>query len=574
MRVSRPALTSLGPFDTLGRTGGHQDARGSPIDVRTSRPEKGSPCTVPHANGPTRSRTGPPRFRRVFALLVLTAAILPSAPAQTPPRLEICPASIRLGAGEEAAVLIVLRNETGAPLTGLRLSPLASPSARVTIDPVPADSLAPGGGLTWKAGLVGAEPGSVEGPVYFQLDGQYLPDVTGGRPVPFVALAALALQERDSDSVDDVAELRVESGFEELRERRAGELLVTVRNKTAVSVSIVGLEAGTPDFLVPQKTDLPGSFDLSPGETRAFPVRISAGDAVQTGQHLLHFQARVNWSRGGLPRSGSLFTTHKIKVGIPGESEILTLLGVPSFFLLPGFLALSVFVAFWNRVRPKTRLGIDAKSVEFWLLAITLSLGATLLYPLLTGLFGRPRDYLDSYGLRDIYSIWIGSLGAGLFFWLIAVAGLRARQGALESRRQRLVPAENDSPLEILLKLGRHGLGICRPLVDVPVPGGGTQRLFLLVPPPKGRSDFWAAPAMIVEWTDRADDGDKGEFARHLEKGEALALSEFLRRLSATDESEPRLTVRWKNGGQPLQASLETAPLNRDFPPGRIVEEG
>jgi hypothetical protein len=161
--------------------------------------------------------------------------------------------------------------------------------------------------------------------------------------------------------------------------------------------------------------DLPPNMTLAPQQSRAVPITVTAGNAVQPGKHLLLFEIDLEQVKYGYAWTETLIATQAFTIGILGESEILTAIGVPSFLLLPGFLIVVSFRMLWTGVPPKRRLDLDPKSADFWLIAILLSLGAAFLYPLLTGWLGQPRNYLEGYGLRDIVNVWFGSVGLERF---------------------------------------------------------------------------------------------------------------------------------------------------------------
>lgn len=122
-------------------------------------------------------------------------------------------------------------------------------------------------------------------------------------------------------------------------------------------------------------------FKMDAREKAIVPFDVSATDVVRPGKHLLAFEIELKWQEEGQKQESTLIASHEVDVGVFGESEILTLLGVPAFFLLPGFLLLVVLRIFILPVKRREDpqatmpfpLDITVHPTEFAAVAITIS---------------------------------------------------------------------------------------------------------------------------------------------------------------------------------------------------------
>ncbi|MCX6564163.1 MAG: hypothetical protein NTU60_11250 [Candidatus Aminicenantes bacterium] len=489
-----------------------------------------------------------------------------------PLALEVIPASLQLACGDEADILALTRNTSDESLQGLHLTFFTNADVRVVISPSEARALAPGGGLTWNVHISRTGPGTPGSQVYLRLD--YESRAGSGAPaVPGIAIGALDILDLQSEQAEKVARVKIESATDLLEENRPCEILFIVQNISGFPVAIEAITGWASPSIAIKGPLLENKVRLSPGESRIFPAEAVAGDAVRTGEHVLYFETKLAWERAGQLRSGRLVTTHRLKAGVLGESDLLKVLGVPSFLLLPGFLVVTTFLALWSGVKPKKATQLDAKSARFWLFAITLSLFAAPLYPVITDLFGRARNYLIAYGLRDIFWVWTGSLLAGVLGWLICIGVMEGADRRKRRQRARSVPSEDDAPLEILEKLRRLGLGLCLQQADVHLEGLPEQRYFLVGSVPEGGKDLWIIPAILLKWTDSALQDDRVEFTRLVDAGDIRGLGYFIQERTGTENRIGTITLRWDPPGGARKADLGRIKVRENLPSSNIIRE-
>jgi len=448
-------------------------------------------------------------------------ALFPPATTRAAPpdvKLEIIPSGVQLAPGEKTDVLIVVRNLSSGSLQEMRLLWFPDAGITVTGDAPEAVSLEPGGSSAWPVQVTGKGGGPSAGEVHFQLTYVWRA-ADGPETVPGVAVGTLKVQDRPHETIDKIAEAQVETSLDLLQEYRSGIIFLIVRNKSDVPVRVVRVSGEKPDFIDLELPDVSSGVTLAPQESRALVVKATTEDSLQAGKHVLLFDIGLAWEKAGRSWTGSLVATHKLDVGILGESDILKLIGVPSFLLVPGFLMTMAFMMLWTHVDPKReggKLPLEAKSSEFWLIAITLSLVTAPLYPPITDIFGPRRNYLRGYGLRDVVQVWLGSLAVATLAWLavVVIRNVRARvryQRAADQER-RTYPAEGDSPVQVLRKLAGLGASYPPELVNVTVEGATTAYFFLA----EVRDRVWVAPPVRLEWKPTAIDSIPAGYRREL----------------------------------------------------------
>jgi hypothetical protein len=224
------------------------------------------------------------------------------------------------------------------------------------------------------------------------------------------------------------------------------------------------------------------------------PGRLRADTALPSGKQLAVFEVNAVWSEAGRNYSGSAITNYEYDVGVLGESDVLTLLGVPTFLLVPGFLMVVVFTALWNNLGSRRQIPLNAKSAEFWCAVILFSILAAIAYPSLTG-----RDYLSGYRPEDVFWVWVGSVCAAGIAWTVIVLIAWLQSALLQSRTRKRTFAENDSPLEVLQKLGRNNRGVLLEQVAyTPAAGKPPIRAFELARAADGQQT-WIAPGISYQ---------------------------------------------------------------------------
>jgi hypothetical protein len=436
--------------------------------------------------------------------------------------IEVTPAFVELSPDKQAEALIIARNTMTQTLHNIRLSWFANVPVSVTVAATPSTDLPPTGTAAWTLLVSSNSTDPVSGTVHLRVDYARLGE---SGDVPGMALGTLVVTSPKIETADQVAQVRAESVLTSLMEYRPGAVYLIVTNLADVPIQVTQVLTAGPDF-VRFKLPSPG-VTLAPRETRTLVVDVEATGTVRPGKHLIVLETVVRWERGGRTYSGSIVTTRQLDIGVVGETEILTLLGVPSFLILPGFLMTMTLGWLWKNVKPKQDF-LKVKEAEFWFLSITLSLLTVYAYPAITRALHVPRDYLQGYGLIDIVWVWLGSIVTTAVAYAVVALLIVAGKSGYNIWMRRQTPVKGDTPISILDKLHRQKLTIRRPRASMTVDGKPVI-VFLLQPPREGASEVWVSPSILVHTAqDNASSEDQVLFngieeARISENAQALA---------------------------------------------------
>ena len=257
---------------------------------------------------------------------------------------------------------------------------------------------------------------------------------------------------------------------------------------------------------------------------------------------VLNFQARFR----DAPAAGWEAATaqSKITIGIPGVTEALQFLGIPSLLLLPGVLMILTLVTVlpWLTRLPQ----IDWKTPGLLLLAILLSFVAAYVYPKVTGYeLGVAHDYLQGYDLHDIVWLWSGSMTVGLVAAGVTavvhriITCIRARYASLYE------PQEGEEPIKVLTKLHYHRAPF--KLLQRRRAGqldGVTMLLLPFGPAPNGQQ--WLVPRAIVTASAAQVTNDIQRLLEKIDTATPGAVNELVQKIkSGLSTRPPQVTLRW-----------------------------
>ena len=81
-------------------------------------------------------------------------------------------------------------------------------------------------------------------------------------------------------------------------------------------------------------------LDVPPHSTESAEMVISAASQVTPGRYVIEFPVTAEWDEAGYHQMRVLTVDKEVSVGVFFESDLLKVLGVPSFLILPGALVL------------------------------------------------------------------------------------------------------------------------------------------------------------------------------------------------------------------------------------------
>ena len=436
----------------------------------------------------------------LFALLgPANGSALEEPPAVT---IEVQPESVELGASEQARFDVIVRNNSERKLENLSIEPFSNESLALSIAKPGAKTVPSGSSAIWQLEVEQPDVGPANGKVI--VTAAY---VWASKESPDVELNGAVVTEFDITvpaivDVSDVASVEVKSTMTGLIKQRDGIVYLVVSNKANVPVDITAVEPLSPDFVtltISETVKLPTT--IAPNTSIVVPVAVEAKKKVQPGKHLLLFTVETAWKQGERPQTGTLVASQEVDVGVFGESAILKLLGIPTLFLLPGFLLLVTFKILWTwsgRSESLKILEIKDKPAEFLVLSITLSLIAMLIYPWATlRISDEERSYLEIYGLEDILNLWFASILAGILLFAIVWSALELRTFIQKQRLKARTFVPGDEPIVVLKKLRKQGLSLNQDAAWVKLEEK-EYRVYLLQPRDEAPVQFWIAPQMCI----------------------------------------------------------------------------
>jgi hypothetical protein len=466
-----------------------------------------------------------------------------------------------------AAAVIVVRNDTSQPISNVVVSITLEPGINVQPASETTDRISAGGSASWTIQV--ARTGDVALPNGVPVVATFHEDIPGAVSLSGVATAVMTVQDRVAKGASDVLDMHIQTSLTDLQGGRAGVLYVVLHDSAATSLQLTTLSIRSPRFLriEPQDSSCPNASasptphasatdpdlilnctpetPIAPQQTLVLPFAVRADQAVEPGPHLIVVLANLAWPADTRLHTGSVTTSAQVNTSVWGESQILTLLGIPSLFVLPGFLALSIFYVFWRYRSPQTDLAfLQVTSPQFWLLAITLSLVAVIfIYPI----FASGRDLTTgAYSLLDIGKIWFGSLVAGVIAWSVSRA---PAQWQLFWN----VPASGDQPETILEKLTRNNYNLERPIADVSIEGG-KEGAFVVYQQP-GEPDVWVAPPIRLT----RNNGMPADFGNRLDAALNSKSAADVAKLLIAGSRSGHLSYAWKNGTRRINAVKKVA---------------
>lgn len=494
-----------------------------------------------------------PQARQVVGFVVvailaqpclMTMAALPVVMAQPAPavQVQVLPQKLVLAPDGMGSADVIARSSE-EPIGDLALSSVPVPGLKVDTTLVESTQTT----RRWRT-TVSRTGRSADAEVVF----------TAARGGVTVASATLAVTVTKEPAPAEILELSVSTELSELQEAKAQEIVVVARNTSSLPVTVervlgqVGpdvrichLKDGTTDS---EAQSCNAGQEEAPRRTvdrngvALYWFRIEATDRTRVGAHQALFTAAASYTdERGVRAQADAVVKHAFTYSVLGESDFLTAIGVPSFLVLPGFLIVMAY-----RI-PARRAGgrgvelppLDVSTAEFLAISVSLSVLAIPLFWLVTGLTGTARTYLTGYGVRDLLTVWIGSVVVGFAAFAIP--------WATTTIRTRLrVPSATDDPRTLLRRLARMGAPLVLPQFSFSTAHNTTRQGFRV---DAGDPEFvWCVPAIRCTVSSTASDERK--------RAVQASLTGSPRDLLTVLERKNDVQLSWEAGGQPVKIAV------------------
>jgi hypothetical protein len=466
--------------------------------------------------------------------------------------LEVIPNSVEISKERPIEILVVARNPGKVELNDFKLSWFSDAVLIVKVSRPEKNILAPHGALAWTLQLSHTEGMPVAGTIHLRIDYAWHRKEPA-ESIPCLKVTSIKVAAREPEIPEQVIEIQLKTSLKSLMENRPGNVYLLINNISNVPIRITKITPTLPPLLTSMQEDLSTGKALGPRRTITFPVKVEVPGAVVPGDYILLFEVEFEWEKSGQTWKGSSVVSHEVNVGVLGESDILTAVGVPSFLFLPGFLMVITFGLLWKLFAHKSEYPLKVKTPEFWLVAISLSILAALIYPIVTGWIDKPRDYLKGYMLNDIVWIWGASVVFSMLSYLVLIGGSKlvilayeSGSAAWEERKKReRTPSDTDDPITILRKLHKQNLGINLPRANVVI-REQPERAYLLEPQTESQTKIWVGPNIVIKWLSVTDELYQKVREQLGVDGDANVLAELLEQ----GKKKKLLLDRWKHEGQ------------------------
>ncbi|MGA2503173.1 MAG: hypothetical protein ABSG01_03685 [Anaerolineales bacterium] len=522
------------------------------------------------------------RFPLLLSTLLVSIAViglacwydLPSAAAGDPlVQIELVPTSLQVPAGGNAEALLIIRNNYLDAISNINLTYFPQDSVSIVTSPLTIDSIPAGETRTLNLTVTQKTPTTINENVYLEL-GYDRQSSSSGNLTADLEVETLQVSFGPTPAGGVFTASAQMAGGTTVSEKQPGLIYLFLKNTTSEVLNVMSIQANANNQGLKVSPSAKTPLELEPFDQVAIPylVELENNSALQPGKILVDFDITVKTSTNGQIARDSV--TQEVNTGVLGESDLLTLLGVPSILVLPGFLMVVTFLWLWSW-KPEPKTTIDAKDPRFWLAAITLSMGMAALYPHLTGLLvkmgllDQVRDYLSGFGLVDIVLLWVISILVAVIIYLAALR-IDIR---IEKYKTRFIPGKNDKPLSLLRKLHGQGLGLRRPEVSGAIFLDKTVDGYLLEKLDEGQKAAWIGPLIYISWlTDDERTKDKRRQMQPLLNSETPEELAMLIKL-LEQEDKKSLKLDWNKNDPNIQGPCYVTLINVIGNPVQFIQD-
>jgi hypothetical protein len=487
--------------------------------------------------------------RRLVFLLMVTALR-----GVADDKLDVQPGTIAVSPAYSSIKALVIL-QTDKPVKDPTLSWMSNDVPSVEIVRLPSAKGAPGRVTVWSAKIDFLPRVRVPGAVLFHAE--YSSD-----GIPRHAFHELALSSQ-ADGTGKAIEASIEGNFDAISEQRPGFAHLVVTNNLDVPVSLHVDVQVPPDVF---EKPIPDEFEVPARSSVQEPVTLKVRHKTTPGAYSIVFSLSATWQRAGYEERREVVVSKLATAGVFFESELLKVLGIPSFLVLPGCLVLFTMQLMLTLgifgLKNDSRLPqLTLTSPGFWILAISFSGIFAFAY------ISIPHtNYLLRYGAEDLRNVWLWSIVVGIaVYCLYALVTLRSRL--------KHVPTADDDPIKVLQKMHNNGINFDTSRIKFKI--GSAEFTGHVIEKIKDEMPLiWVAPKISVVWEDTDAARAQEEVftdARDRQPPASFAeLAELLQR--AHDDGNA--TVRWSTSksGVPHPYHLKVEAITDYIAPEQIFE--
>lgn len=448
---------------------------------------------------------------------------------------------------------VILKNASNSVISKPTLVFFTNDGFEVEVGKGAAQNVSSGESVVWPVRVKNVNKARVPGTIQF--DASYGLAAPTRRHHAFTTLTVTASDAGQQKPI----EASVEGAFDSISENRPGLGYLLVTNNLDVPVTITGVKVKQPSSIRPVSNIPP--FTVAARSGAQTEIKLQAEGRVTPGAYPVLLVVSAEWQRDGHRHSRSVIISKQAHVGVFFESELLKVLGVPSFLLLPGCLFLFTMQLLVTLgvlgLKNESRLPqLTVTSPGFWIIAVTFSGVFAYVY----NRFGT--NYLERYGVDELRNVWLLSIGCGIVFYLIV--GL-----AIKKWRSDRVPISRDLPISILRKMSKQGVGILSAAVqfrlnNVDLRGYPVERI------EDNQALLWVVPKVVTVWANsEAAREAQGEFEGQLDaRADPSVLADILENAGADS-----VAVSWSvSDSVPNPYHLKLEAITAYLPPEVMVE--
>jgi hypothetical protein len=381
--------------------------------------------------------------------------------------------------------------------------------------------------------------------------------------VPKHLVASLNLQTQ-ADGAGKAIEASIEGNFDAVSEQRPGYAHLVVTNNLEVPVRMHVDVEQPPDIF---RKLMVSDFDVPARSSWQQPIELKVDHRTTPGPYSLVFTLQATWQRAGYQEQRTVVISKTATAGVFFESELLKVLGIPSFLVLPGSLVLftiqlMLMLGIFGLKNDSKLPQLTVTSPGFWILAISLSGIFAFAYIAITN-----TNYLLRYGAEDLRNVWLWSIVIGIAAYCVyALATLRWRRKHVFSAK--------DGPIEALQKMDSNKIKIVTPVVKFKI-GNGEFTGHVIEKIEDGMASLWVAPKISVIWADtQAGRDTQAIFEDAINR--KLSPNEIAEILKTATESEEARSVEWSTSktSVPYLYHMKTDTISGYSAPEQIFEIG